>query len=743
MRKVLFGLCLATALGAAPAPVASRAREIENVAAFARLYGVVRYFYPSDAAASLDWNAFAVHGVTKVRTASDAQALQAALNALVTPLGPGLEIGARLSEKPEAPAGSDLVAWRYLGAGFSTGGPYRAQRTRRAATATIDGFVNVMQTMPALTLRGKTIRLSGRVRATASDSSGSGALWLRVDRPSGAMGFFDNMGDRPIRDPEWREYTIEGTVADDATAIAFGAMASGAVTADFDAIQLSWRDATGAWTAIVLADSGFEAAAGDTGSGWVRAGTSRSALVSRPGEAAPEGHQFLRFAAPSAGDSRDLFSSSFSAPHADVDLGSGLWARVPLALTDAGARTDETHKARLDLLKASLRDVAPPGETLGLDVRLADVIVTWNVFRHFYPYWSESAVDWDLYLRPRLEAEQVEASRAQHQDDLRLLVADARDGHGYVADTLSRTQRGSAPILFAVVEGRLVISASESAEAPVGAEVTAIDGVPVSERLAREMRLLSGTMQWRESRATRELASCRKDSTLRLHFETDGKPREVSLQCSATRPPQETRPAAVSELQPGLWYVDLTRATKAEVVSKVAQLADAHGVVFDVRGYPTDAGVAILPHLVATAEFSRWMHVAKLVGPFGKSEGWESFGWNLRPATPRLRGRIAFLTDGRAISYAESVMGYVRDLQLARVVGGVTAGTNGNVATFRLPGGFTIGFTGMRVTGRDGKTPFHLIGVRPDVAVAPTLAGLRTGRDEVLERGLELVREPR
>lgn len=742
MRKVLLVLCIAVVAGATPAPVASREREIDNVAAFARLYGVVRYFYPSDAAALLDWNAFAVHGVKRVRPAPDTQALRAELEALVAPLGPGFEIAARLSEKPEAPAGSDLVAWRYLGAGFSTGGPYRAQRTRRAPTATIDGFINVMQTVPALALRGKNIRLSGRVRAAASDSSGSGALWLRVDRPNGAMGFFDNMGDRPIRDPEWREYTIEGTVADDAIAIAFGAMASGAVTADFDAIGLSWRDAAAAWTATVVADSGFEVAASDTGSGWVRAGNSRSAVVSRPVEGAPEGHQFLRFAAPSGGDSRDLFSSS-SAPHADVDLASGLRARVPLALTDAEARSDETRKARLESLQASLREMTPPGETLGLDVRLADVIVTWNVFRHFYPYWSESAVDWDLYLRPRLEAEPVEASRAQHQDNLRLLVADARDGHGYVADTLSRTQRGSAPILLAVVERRLVISASESAEAPVGAEVTAIDGVPASERLAREMRLHSGTTQWRESRATRELASCPKDSTLRLRIDADGKTREVSLPCSATRPPSETRPAAVSELQPGLWYVDLTRATKAEVVSKLVQLADARGVVFDVRGYPTDAGVAILPHLVDTAEFSRWMHVAKLVGPFGQSEGWESFGWNLRPATPRLRGQVVFLTDGRAISYAESVMGYVRDLQLARVVGGVTAGTNGNVATFRLPGGFTIGFTGMRVTGRDGKTPFHLVGVRPDVAVAPTLAGLRAGRDEVLERGLELVREPR
>jgi C-terminal processing protease CtpA/Prc len=277
----------------------------------------------------------------------------------------------------------------------------------------------------------------------------------------------------------------------------------------------------------------------------------------------------------------------------------------------------------------------------------------------------------------------------------------------------------------------------------VGAVVTAINGVPASERLDREMRLVSGTAQWRQAQAARELGAGTKDSTLRLRLDAGDGARDVSLRCAAAKPPGETRPAALTELEPGLWYVDLTRATKEQVEPQVARLAEARAVVFDVRGYPTDAGVAVLPHLLDSSENSRWMHVAKIVGPFGRTAGWESHGWNLSPATPRLRGRIAFLTDGRAISYAESVMGYVRDLQLARVVGGVTAGTNGNVATFSVPGGFIVGFTGMRVTGRDGHTPFHLVGVRPDVAVAPTLAGLRAGRDEVLERGLALVREPR
>lgn len=134
------------------------------------------------------------------------------------------------------------------------------------------------------------------------------------------------------------------------------------------------------------------------------------------------------------------------------------------------------------------------------------------------------------------------------------------------------------------------------------------------------------------------------------------------------------------------------------------------------------------------------MHVARITGPFGQHEGWESAGWNLTPASPRVGGKVVFLTDGRAISYAESVMGYVSDRKLGTVVGSTTAGTNGNVATSTVPGGFAVTFTGMRVTRHDGQTPFHLVGVAPDVAAAATVAGLRAGRDEVLERALAVVR---
>ena len=741
-RLVFVALAAATSVVSAtgaPTPPGPSEQEIARVAAFARLYGVVRYFYPGDATPRMDWDRFAVHGVGRARAAPTAAALRDVLDELFQPLGPGIEIRDKLASADPVAAGGPLVAWRYLGPGFA-GDPYAAKRTHRAGAT--DGFVTLMQMRPADALRGQTIRLRAKARAVP-DGAGGGALWLRVDRPDKRVGFFDNMSGRPVRDAEWREYAIEGLVADDATQVAFGVMTSTA-TADFDAVELSVRDSAGAWVPVALDDAGFEA---DAGSGaWRRTGTSRNALVTRPSAGAPEGRQFVRLAPSFSGPDAELFTQSPPVPgaHVDVDLGPGLKARVALALEDVPARVSEARRGAFEALERTLAAVPPPTPSLDLDTRLSDVVVAWNVFRHFYPYWPEVGARWDDRLEPNLRAASAAETRAAQADALRVLVAEAEDGHGGVSDPRAREQVGGLPVEMRVVEGQVAITATTVAgDAPVGAVVSAVDGIPARQWLTDAMRLCSGTAQWREVRALRTLTTGALGTTARLTIDDGSGPRAVTLRYESEKPPVEKRPDPISEVAPGVWYVDLTRTDVERLTPRLEALAAARGVVFDLRGYPGDAGKMILPHLIDAPETTRWMHVPRLVGPFSDIAGWQSFGWDLKPVAPRIAGRRVFMTDARAISYAESVMGYVADLKLATIVGSTTAGTNGNVASFTVPSGLRISFTGMRVTGHDGRTRFHLMGVKPDVPVAPTLAGLRRGRDEVLERAIAVIDEPR
>ncbi len=500
-------------------------------------------------------------------------------------------IGRTLPPPPASgQADSSLVAWRYLGAAVvpSAGmGPYVGKRTNRPAVvaSAIDGFITVLHTLPIERLRGKTIRLRGQIRGTVTGAFGSASLFVRVDRPEARVGFFDNMGDRPVQHPDWREYTLQGSVSDDAIDVTFGAMASGSINADFDRITFEVQEPGGTWTDVPVDDAGFEAAAPG---GWKRAGSSKTAVVTRRTDAAPEGRQYLRLS-PAAAAAPSTTPELFDAPliagaHVDVDLGSGLRARVPLTLSPSDASVAPSGG---EALHASLSKLQIPAGSTDNAVRLADVVVAWNVFRHFYPYWTEAGVDWDAQLRAQLERARAATTRAAHLEAMRRLVAEVRDGHGAVIDTVGAASRASLPVRLSAIGDAIVVTASAAPSSlPVGALLISIDGVPARDRLTAAMQLASGSAQWRQNRALQEIVSCARGAAVQLIADAGRGPATATLPCDA-QPPLEQRPAPLTEIASGVWYVDLTRATNAQLAPALPTVAAAKGVVFDLRGYPT------------------------------------------------------------------------------------------------------------------------------------------------------------
>src|SRR5260221_3457292 len=79
-------------------------RSLRNVIAFTRLYGYVRYFHPSDEAASLDWDRFVINGIKEVEMETTQAELTARLQKLFKPIAPTVQIFlGNLRPPPSAP----------------------------------------------------------------------------------------------------------------------------------------------------------------------------------------------------------------------------------------------------------------------------------------------------------------------------------------------------------------------------------------------------------------------------------------------------------------------------------------------------------------------------------------------------------------------------------------------------------------------------------------------------------------
>jgi len=200
----------------------------------------------------------------------------------------------------------------------------------------------------------------------------------------------------------------------------------------------------------------------------------------------------------------------------------------------------------------------------------------------------------------------------------------------------------------------------------------------------------------------------------------------------------EARPDKISELKPGIFYLDLDRIKDEDFQAVLPKLEQARGIIFDLRGYPRVSPKVIL-HLTEKPIESALFMLPVITTPDHAQIKFEDAGrWKLEPVAPRLTAKMAFLVDGRAISYAESWMGIIEAYKLAAIVGEPTAGTNGDINPFNLPGNYTVIWTGLKVLKHDGSQ-HHGIGIQPTVPVSRTIRGIRERRDEQLERAVNIV----
>jgi C-terminal processing protease CtpA/Prc len=73
-------------------------------------------------------------------------------------------------------------------------------------------------------------------------------------------------------------------------------------------------------------------------------------------------------------------------------------------------------------------------------------------------------------------------------------------------------------------------------------------------------------------------------------------------------------------------------------------------------------------------------------------------------------------------------------------IGTPTNGANGDVTATVLPGGINVSFSGHDVRHGDGRQ-LQRLGIQPHIRVEPTIAGVRSGRDEVLEKAIAFLKK--
>lgn len=424
------------------------------------------------------------------------------------------------------------------------------------------------------------------------------------------------------------------------------------------------------------------------------------------------------------------------------------------------AERDENYYLRMGTMEngpgyhyLSLRNERSyPTPQMDSGLNLLTLFRLWNVIEYYAPNRSLTLHPWDEVLSTYIPLMGVETDGRCFARLYMRLIRELNDGHAYAPIEMLFGQR-MLPVWPLQAEGRLFVGYSGDSALKRGDEVVAIDGEPISERLEllREYASRSNEASLRQAlrfyglctrRDTAEVVRRRAGAcdTLRVATVPYGSVSPIYDPAQLEQPPFRLLADSVGYIYAGTF--------SREHLAEVGQtLPRTRALIIDLRTYPQNMDftlTALISQSLRTEPVVAWQMVhptLALPGLFFRQEQWlyEGFEEGAERCTQPYKGRVILLVDEITQSNPEFQAMALQSCPQTLTIGSPTSGADGDIVWIPLPGQLTS-FSGVGTLYPDG-TQTQTVGVRLDIEVLPTAEGLQAGRDEVLERALELARQ--
>ncbi|HEV3440722.1 MAG TPA: S41 family peptidase, partial [Gemmata sp.] len=383
--------------------------------------------------------------------------------------------------------------------------------------------------------------------------------------------------------------------------------------------------------------------------------------------------------------------------------------------------------------------------------QLLSLLRFWNIVQYWFPYRDVAGEEWNdilIYFIPRIaSAKNAEA----YQLELMALITKAHDGHANLWSSLQArppTGKCQLPVNVRSIENLPVISGFPTA-APddhgalkIGDVLIGLNGIPIGKLIeswtsyygaSNDGARMFNIARYMTRGECGESSVAVRRGDEKLNFKVT---RTAPAKTGSVDDPHDLPGLTFRLLSKDVAYLKLSSVKSADAVHYVEQAAGTKGFIIDIRNYPSEFMVFSLGSLLVENN----THFARFTECDLSNPG--AFYWtnpvSLSPQKPYYSGKVVILVDDSSMSQAEYTSMAFRVAPGAIVVGSATAGADGNVSPFALPGGLHSMVSGIGVFYPD-KLPTQRIGIVPNVEVKPTITGIRAGRDEVLEEALRQI----
>jgi len=384
-------------------------------------------------------------------------------------------------------------------------------------------------------------------------------------------------------------------------------------------------------------------------------------------------------------------------------------------------------------------------------VRLITLFRYWNAIEYFYPYKYLMDQNWNEVLLEMIPRFQQVASEAEYHVLLHELTVKLCDSHSFFVTDHVRAFAGNKYIAarFKIIEDKAVFtefyndSLAQIDDLQIGDAVLKVDDEPVLDRFKRNEKYINGSNESvkKKGYAFRWIFNGASDS-VRITFDRNGKVESKTIRRynRADLKIQEVPGKKWEILKGNIGYVNMKEdvVMLEDLPRMMKEMKNTKAILFDLRNYPEFIWDELLGYLNKEKKIIAKYTEPDLTYP-GRFIYVNSDSAGSRNPSP-YKGKIVILMDEGTQSRAESFVMALQTVEGAVTVGRQTSGADGNIADFTFFDDKTTWITGRGVYYPDGRET-QRIGIVPDVHVPLTLEDIRTGRDAVLEKAIEIANE--
>lgn len=712
-------------------------QELRNIIQFAKVFSLIRYFYPSESALKIKWDNFALFGLRKLKDISSVDSFRMELIDLFRPIAPLLKIVPKESlnivsfPKYKEAIPRILLCWKHFGFPTKEISPLIRSEITNIYMTQRNTPVSVQQLISAFKLRDSSIIFSTFAKGTIEKPAGRLVLLIRFEDSkrsliSSEFLEFDNLNEK-----KWQRLEISSKVPTNTDFIKVNIILVGEGNIFCDSASLN----TFSHQVNVLKNPSFEIEKDRLPIfGWSVSESSELSgyLVEITSNEKLSGDKSLHI--------ESNRETKITLPNEDekflVELDNDYFAVIPAVL-----QTDSVGTLPHSLINPYDSDL----QNIEFDFndrtsRLATLVILKSIIQHFNLYINPK-VSLDSMFTEALKEIAICDSLIKFQRILQKFLHHIKDNQLRLWNKDLETNL-ALPFQFKKINSHYLITATSKSLPALDTadEIFEINSIPVEEFIDSISLYISYSNEsWKSLKSAVFLRYAQDVDSLKLKVKKkNGKIFELYVRrSSAPSELIETRPKPFEQVKKNTIYIDLTRVNDPKLKEKFDSLPPFQNYIFDLRGYVLTSE-HFLGYFIEKPILSPMWKMPIFSAPNKEKLSWKHIRSTIKPINKYPNSNLFFLIDERTVGIGEMIAEIVKNNKLGLLVGTETGGSSAETITIPIPCGFFFTMSAIKGYNYSHKEIYGS-GIQPNFPVLFKNETEILKNDKILQKALGLI----